>query len=183
MSIDLDASKDRQTAGGRLNRAAFASSASDESSTPRDFFAVVAREFGPFDLDPCCVADSAKADHFYTAADNGLAFAWMGRVFMNPPYSRIGDWMSKAWVSARSGHASVVCLVPARTDTRWFWRYALAGEVLLLPGRLKFGDGRHAAPFPSCLVLLRAGLPWWAAGRIAPWDWKNEGYRGLPWPG
>jgi hypothetical protein len=144
IDLDLDASTDRQI--GRLNRAAFASSASDEWSTPAQIFAVINREFGPFDLDPCCTAESAKA------AD-----------------------------SARQGCA-VVCLVPAQTDTRWFWSSALPGEVLLLPGRLKFGDGRNSAPFPSCLVLLRPGLPWWGS-RMAAWDWRKETYRGLPWPG
>jgi len=173
-------SKERQTAG-KLTRAAFASSASDEWITPADFFAVVDREFGPFDLDPCALTETAKAGHYYTAADDGLRFGWFGRVFMNPPYSEIGAWMAKAADSARQGCA-VVCLVPARTDTRWFWSSALPGEVLLLPGRLKFGDGRNSAPFPSCLVLLRPGLPWWGS-RLAAWDWRKETYRGLPWPG
>lgn len=164
------ASRDRQ---GRLTRAAFASSASDEWATPREFFGVVEREIGGFDLDPCCVPSSAKAPRFFTLADDGLAQSWAGRVWLNPPYSKMGDWMAKAHATAAAGAGLVVCLVPARTDTRWFWRYALAGEVLLLPGRLKFGDGRNSAPFPSCLVVLRPGLPWFLAG-VRAWDWRND---------
>ena len=163
----------RQDGGGRLTRAAYASSASDEWATPGDFFAVVEREFGPFDLDPCCTAESAKAPHFYTLADDGLAQTWGFRVWLNPPYSKISDWMAKAHATAAAGLGSVVCLVPARTDTRWFWRYALPASVLLLPGRLKFGDGRNSAPFPSALVVMRPGLPWHVAGVYA-WDWRND---------
>ena len=173
-SILTDPSLDRQSGqGGRLNRAAFASSASDEWPTPADFFAVVEREFGPFDLDPCCTAASAKAPHFYTAADDGLSREWFGRVFMNPPYSAISAWMAKAAATAAAGFGPVVCLVPARTDTRWFWRYALPASVLLLPGRLKFGESRNSAPFPSCLVVMRPVLPWHVAGVYA-WDWRND---------
>jgi hypothetical protein len=48
-----------------------------------------------------------------------------------------------------------VCLVPARTDTRWWHDYAMRGEVRLLPGRLRFGDARNSAPFPSAVVVFR----------------------------
>ena len=163
------------TKAGAIVDAALFSSASDEWSTPPDFFAAVERAFGPFDLDPCALPESAKAPHFYTAADDGLRYTWFGRVWMNPPYSKIGDWMAHAHATAAQGFGSVACLVPARTDTRWFWRHALAGEVLLLPGRLKFGGGKHSAPFPSCLVILRAGLPWWSAG-VRAWDWRAADY-------
>jgi phage N-6-adenine-methyltransferase len=62
------------------------SSATDEWSTPPDFFAKVEEEFGPFDLDPCATAENAKAPKFYTKADDGLFKSWAGRVWMNPPY-------------------------------------------------------------------------------------------------
>ena len=74
---------------------------------------------------------------------------------MNPPYGReIGRWMQKAYEASRSG-ATVVCLIPARTDTSWWHRYAMRGEIRLLQGRLKFGDGQNSAPFPSAIVIFR----------------------------
>lgn len=167
----LSASTDRQS---RLTRAAFASSASDEWATPAEFFGVVEREIGGFDLDPCCVPSSAKAPRFFTLADDGLAQPWAGRVWLNPPYSKIGDWMAKAHATAAAGAGLVVCLVPARTDTRWFWRYALPGEVLLLPGqRVPFAVEGRFVRVPSCLVILRPGLPWFFAG-VRAWDWRND---------
>ena len=72
----------------------------------------------------------------------------------DPPYGRdIGKWMRKAWESAQEG-ATVVCLVPARTCSRWWHDYAAKGDVLFLRGRLRFGDGENSAPFPSALVVF-----------------------------
>jgi len=74
---------------------------------------------------------------------------------MNPPYGRvIGDWMRKAYEESQRG-ALVVCLVPARTDTAWWHDYAAKGDVTFIRGRLKFGDGKNSAPFPSALVVLK----------------------------
>ena len=76
-------------------------------------------------------------------------------VFMNPPYGGvIGHWMRKAYEASRGG-ATVVCLVPARTDTAWWHHFAMRGEVRLLRGRLKFGTARNSAPFPSAVVVFR----------------------------
>ena len=76
---------------------------------------------------------------------------------MNPPYGRvIGAWMLKAWESSQRG-ATVVCLVPARTDTNWWHHFAMRGEVRLLKGRLKFGEAKSCAPFPSAIVVFRPG--------------------------
>ena len=74
---------------------------------------------------------------------------------MNPPYGReISRWMRKAFESAAGG-ATVVCLVPSRTDTKWFHNYAARGEIWFLRGRLKFGRAKASAPFPSAIVIFR----------------------------
>ena len=73
---------------------------------------------------------------------------------MNPPYGKeIGAWMQKAYESAQGG-ALVVCLVPARTDTKWWHEYAAKGEVTFVRGRLKFGGQKNSAPFPSAIVVF-----------------------------
>jgi phage N-6-adenine-methyltransferase len=132
------------------------SSRSDEWPTDPTFFAKLAREFGPFDLDPCATVESAKCLRYFTRAENGLDQEWRGRVFMNPPYGRtIGSWMRKAWEASQTTAELVVCLVPARTDTRWWHDWATRGEVRFLRGRLRFGNCRHPAPFPSAVVVFR----------------------------
>lgn len=73
---------------------------------------------------------------------------------MNPPYGReIGHWMKKAYESSLTG-AVVVCLVPARTDTKWWHDYAMKGDIEFIKGRLKFGDAKNNAPFPSAVVIF-----------------------------
>lgn len=129
------------------------SSATDDWATPPDVFAKLDAEFG-FTLDACASPGNAKCDRFFTIEDDGLSRPWEGVVWMNPPYGRtIRAWMDKAIASARAG-ATVVCLVPARTDTAWWHDVAAKGEVRFLRGRLKFGGAKHSAPFPSAVVVL-----------------------------
>jgi phage N-6-adenine-methyltransferase len=129
----------------------------DVWATPQRFFDRLHQEFG-FTLDPCALPDNAKCPSYFTPAQDGLSRPWRGTVWMNPPYGReIAKWMQKAYQSSQEG-ATVVCLVPARTDTAWWHRYAMrASEIRLVRGRLKFGDGRNSAPFPSAVVIFRPG--------------------------
>ena len=131
------------------------SSATPEWETPQSLFEAVDLEF-EFTLDPCSTDENAKCVRHFTKAENGLDQDWGDHVvFMNPPYGReISAWMKKAYKSARNG-ATVVCLIPARTDTRWWHRYAMKGEIRLLRGRVRFVGGKHSAPFPSAIVIFR----------------------------
>jgi len=130
-------------------------SRSHDWSTPQGFFDELNAEFG-FELDVCATSDSAKCARFFSPKEDGLHQRWQGVCWMNPPYGRaIGLWVKKAFDSSRDG-ATVVCLVPARTDTAWWHEYVLAfGEVRYLRGRIKFGGGENSAPFPSALVVFR----------------------------
>lgn len=120
-----------------MNPALF-SSVSFEWGTPKDLFKDLDREFH-FTLDPCASPQNAKCKHFFTRADNGLEQDWgQETVFMNPPYGRqVVCWMRKAYWASRTG-ATVVCLVPARTDTQWWHDYSIQGEIRFLKGRLHF---------------------------------------------
>lgn len=133
-----------------------------EWETPAKIFADLHAEFN-FTLDPCATASNAKCGRFFTAEDNGLSRSWAGeRVFMNPPYGRaIGLWMWKAYRESQGG-ALVVCLVFARTDTRWWHDYAMTGEVRFLRGRLHFkrADGKTGpSPCGSAVVVMRPRSP------------------------
>lgn len=127
-----------------------------EWSTPDDVFVQLKVEFGPFDLDPCATAETAKARLFYSIQDNGLMQEWHGLVFMNPPYGRgIGEWVRKAHDASLEG-ATVVCLLPASTDSWWWHDHVLrAADIRFIRGRLKFKGAQHNAPFPSVIVVFR----------------------------
>lgn len=130
------------------------SSATDQWATPPDFFVQLDSEFG-FELDVCADATNAKCAAYFTKEQDALAQFWGGVCWMNPPYGReIGKWVKKAYEESTHG-ATVVCLLPARTDTKWFHEYCVRGEVRFLRGRLKFGHSKNSAPFPSMIVIFR----------------------------
>jgi len=127
-------------------------SATDQWATPQDFFDQQNALHGPFDVDVCADATNAKCAVYFDKDADGLKQTWAGKCWMNPPYGRdIGKWMKKAHES----EATVVCLVPARTDTKWWHDYAMKGEITFIKGRLKFGSAVNSAPFPSAVVVFR----------------------------
>lgn len=131
------------------------SSRSDDWPTDPKVFRRLDAEFG-FTLDPCASAENAKCARYFTRQDDGLEQDWPGRVFCNPPYGRtIGEWVRKAWEASQSSADLVVLLLPARTDTRWWHEYVVRGEVRFVKGRLRFGDLKAPAPFPSVVVVFR----------------------------
>ena len=131
------------------------SSKTDEHPTPIEVYDGLDREFH-FTLDPCATPQNAKCPLFFTEADDGLSQDWgKHKVFMNPPYGRsIIKWMKKAYESSEKG-ALVVCLIPSRTDTKWWHDYAMKGEIRFIRGRIKFEGSVNNAPFPSAIVVFR----------------------------
>lgn len=136
-----------------MNTEVMFSSKTDLWATPPDFFNALNQEF-QFDLDVCALPENAKCPNFFSPEDNGLAQEWTGNCWCNPPYGReIGKWVKKAAES----NTLVVMLLPARTDTKWFHTYIYEKpnvKTRFIPGRLKFGDGRNSAPFPSMVCIF-----------------------------
>ena len=125
-----------------MNRVLF-SSASDEWATPTETFRALDAEF-KFADDACPLGGDR----------NGLLREWSSPCFVNPPYSDIYPWMEKAKIEADAGK-TVVLLVPSRTDTRWWHEFAMkASEIRFIRGRLKFGNAKTGAPFPSAVVVF-----------------------------
>lgn len=137
------------------------SSQTDEWETPQILFQALDREFG-FDLDVCATQENAKCRLYYTKDQDGLRMPWSGTVWCNPPYGRkIGNWVKKALFASAAG-STVVMLLPARTDTKWFHYYIYRKkhvEIRFLEGRLRFGGAKNAAPFPSMVVIFH-GQKW-----------------------
>lgn len=136
-----------------INKGLFSSN-TELWSTPQDFFDELNKEFD-FDLDPCALPENAKCAKFFTPEDDGLAQDWTGhRVFCNPPYGRkIAAWVKKCHDEAQNG-TLIVMLIPARTDTSYFHDYIYGkADLRFVRGRLKFGNSKQGAPFPSMVVI------------------------------
>lgn len=133
------------------------SSKNEVWATPQAFFNQLNLEFG-FTLDPCALPENAKCKKYYTPSDDGLSKSWEGEtVFCNPPYGKtVAAWVEKCYTESRKKNTCVVLLIPARTDTRYFhdFIYKKASELRFIKGRLKFGDAKTSAPFPSLVVIF-----------------------------
>lgn len=141
------------------------SSKSDEWETPKEFFNKY-NSIYKFTTDVCATHENHLCDHYWTKEDDALTKDWVGVCWMNPPYGKnIGKFMKKAYDESLKG-ATVVCLVPSRTDTRWWHEYAMKGSIEFIRGRLKFinrtfpswrEDGNFKvspAGFPSAIVIF-----------------------------
>jgi len=121
------------------------SSASDNWKTPDDVYRKLDQEFH-FDFDPCPLNEDPDFD--------GLAIEWGKCNFVNPPYSKIADWCKKAYDEYLKGK-TVVMLIPSRTDTKYWHEYIMkASEIRFIKGRLKFGNNKNSAPFPSAIIVF-----------------------------
>jgi len=139
-----------------MNNKLMFSSKTDLWETPQETYDKLNDEFH-FTLDVCALPENAKCGDYYTPNDDGLKQPWTGTCWCNPPYGRtIGNWVQKARDAALEG-TTVVMLMPARTDTRWFHDYIYNKENVeyrFVRGRLKFGGCKNSAPFPSMVVVF-----------------------------
>ena len=140
-----------------MNTKLMFSSNTDLWATPQSFYDKLNDEFR-FNLDPCATSENAKCEKYFTKEVNGLNQNWGGhKVFCNPPYGReLSKWVKKAYEESLKPNTKVVMLIPARTDTKYFHEYIYhkAKEIRFLKGRLKFGDSKNSAPFPSMVVIF-----------------------------
>lgn len=125
-------------------------------STPQDLFYKLNEVFN-FGLDVCAMPETAKCGRYFTPEIDGLKQKWEGYCWMNPPYGREQiKWIEKAKNEVDTNYATVVCLIPARPDTK-VWHNIIfkhASAICFIKGRLKFGGSKDAAPFPSALVVF-----------------------------
>lgn len=125
--------------------------------TPPKLFAQLDEEFR-FNLDVCANETNAKCDHYFSPEVNGLAQKWSGMCWMNPPYgAEISAWIQKAYESACSGDATVVCLLPARSNNEW-WKLVIQSECRFIRKKLRFVGAPSVSMFPNVIAIFHAHL-------------------------
>ncbi len=129
------------------------SSIRQDWETPESIFEPLNEEFG-FTLDVCATPNNAKCQKYFTIIDNGLLQQWSGVCWMNPPFGKQGKWVAKAYQSAQEG-ATVVCLLPSRTNTNWWHDCCMKGEIRFIQGRPIFKGAKHGLPQPLSIVIFR----------------------------
>lgn len=130
----------------------------DTWSTPKWLFEQLNEEFN-FSTDVCASKKNTKCKKFYDKESDGLKQDWKGSCFCNPPYGSrvIDEWMKKSYESSLQG-ATVVCLVPSATSTKWWHNYAMRGEIRFIKGKVRFvrdGEIKGPAAFHSAIIVFR----------------------------
>lgn len=127
----------------------------------------IIEKLGKFDLDPCGESFHKTANIIYTK--NGLEQPWFGRVWLNPPYSEVEQWLKKL-----VSHGNGIALVFARMDVKWVHNIIPCASSVFFPkGRMWFltkelkKKGNAGAP---SMFLSFGEIP----------DWKLLG-EGLIW--
>lgn len=143
--------------------------------TPRIFLDAVERRFGQLDVDLACTMANCKAQSGYNVEDHdSLKKRWgfyhpYGNLWLNPPFSNIGDWAKKCAEETVSRHGFILLLTPASVGTDWF-RDHVHGKayVLGLSPRLTFEGCTD--PYPKDLMLSVYG---YGFSGFDTWRWDR----------
>lgn len=139
-----------------LNNSLYSSDKMDWG-TPTKLFQELNHEF-VFTLDAAASDQNTKCKHYFTESSDGLNQDWGNHnsIFLNPPYGRaIPKWVEKAYNESLKPNTTIVCLIPVRSDTKWWHNFVMkSSEIRLMNRRLTFEGANNKAPFPACIVVF-----------------------------
>ena len=144
--------------------------------TPPNLFKEFEDKYGPFTLDVAADETNAKCEKYYDVAQDGRKQPWFGRVWCNPPYKNLIEWVTLADKFTVSGEAEiVVCCLPAQTSTEWWheyaWRRYLDGTADLhwVRGKRRFGAMKGTA------FLGTVGIAFYSAAELERLEGIKQG--------
>lgn len=130
------------------------SSDKTEYSTPLSLFEPIGKEFG-IETDVCASKENAKAKKYWTKEDDALSKEWVGNCWMNPPFCRdLGKWVRKAHRDAEKFGGTKVCLIPVRSNTKWWGDVAKDAEIRFVIGEVNFNNLPRGIWLPMCIVIF-----------------------------
>ena len=131
------------------------SSVKQDYGTPDNIYQPL-HDLFDFTLDPCATFENAKCDKFFTEEQDGLIQNWEGeKVFCNPPYNKLANWLRS--IATREDYKYCVVLCPARVGQKYFqeaWMSEKCEQVLFLSERVKFIGAKDVAAFPSAIMYF-----------------------------
>lgn len=147
-------------------------------STPQPIFDKLNAEFC-FDMDVCADPENAKCRMFYTRG-KGLDADWGGVCFLNPPYGReISKWMRRAFHAANTGQATVVCLIPNRSNAPWWHDYVMkATEIRFVRKKVAFAGGTGVPFWGSVIAVFRKGQVC-KSPKVSSWEQPQRSKTGV----
>lgn len=104
---------------------------------------------GDPDLDVAATPTTAFGPKHYSRRTSGLRHRWHGRTWLQPPYSTIPEWVTRARTLTEihdNKRLIVLALLPVRTGRRWWVECEQAHALFFVPSRIRFWD-----PVRKCL--------------------------------
>ena len=85
---------------------------------------------------------------------------FMKKLYINPPFSKISEWVNYGLKQYFINHCEVIFLIPARTDTKYFHELlSYSPDIYFIKGRLHYNESKTGAPFPSLFIRLKHQNP------------------------
>jgi phage N-6-adenine-methyltransferase len=134
-----------------------------EYETPVELFSSLNKEFN-FDIDLAANDENHKCEKWFGYKNNifvdALEQDWRGVCWLNPPYGskkyKIGAWIKKAYYASIVNDTTIVMLIPARTNTKWWHKFCMnASEIRFILGRPKFKGCKYGLPQPLAIVIFK----------------------------
>jgi phage N-6-adenine-methyltransferase len=130
------------------------SSNSVEYSTPLSIVSPLIKEFS-LEWDVCASTLNHKLTNYWTKEDDALTKEWIGNCWMNPPFDRnLNKWVKKAHSEAEKYGGSKVCLIPVRSNTKWWGSLCNDSEIRFIIGEVNFNDEPRGLWLPMCIVIF-----------------------------
>lgn len=130
------------------------SSKAIDYSTPMSLFKPLAEEFD-LEIDVCASSDNNKLNVYWTIEDDALKQNWIGNCWMNPPFSRqLNKWVKKAWQDSKRFNGTKVCLVPVRSNTKWWGEVIKDAEIRFIIGEVNFNNAERGLWLPMCILIF-----------------------------
>lgn len=125
-----------------------------EYSTP---IALVKPLISEFNLtkDVCASEFNFKLPDYWTETDDAFTKNWVGNCWMNPPFSKnLKNWVKKACKDAEWLGGTKVCLLPVRSNTKWWAEVAPKSEIRFINGEVNFNNEARGLWLPMCIMIF-----------------------------
>lgn len=125
-----------------------------EYSIPLKIVEPLIKEF-ELTKDVCASMTNHKLADYWTKEDNALAQIWEGNCWMNPPFDKdLNKWVRKACNDAKQFGGTKVCLIPVRSNTKWWAEVSPQSEIRFINGEVNFNDEPRGLWLPMCIIIF-----------------------------
>lgn len=125
-----------------------------EYSSPLKIVEPLINEF-KLTIDVCANNMNYKCSKYWTKEEDALSKDWVGNCWMNPPFNReLSKWVIKAFVETEKQGGTKVCLIPVRSNTKWWSIYSINSEIRFINGEVNFNDEKRGLWLPMCIMIF-----------------------------